>query len=190
VQRHQARLEPEAGEREQKDRRAHGPAGVHAPRVEVEPTRRTEEQGEQGEEAQRPDPRGGEVQVPYLANGGLLVLGSDGEEGAKRHHLPAREEQNRVAGDDQQTHAGREQPVEEAELAAVLAVLGLRPITERVDAAERRDEKNLREKHRRQAVDAHLERTSRDGPGQGDAARGGRRERQRGGGHARGAGSR
>ncbi len=157
--------------------------------VEVETARCAEEQGEEGEEAQGPDARGGEVQVSDLADGRFLVLGGDGEKSAERHHFPSGEEEHAVARHHEEAHAGGEEPVEQAELAAVGGVLGLRPVTQAVDGAEGRDEEDLAEEHRREAVDAHLESAARHRPGQRDSPRRGRGERQRSGGHAESAGS-
>src|SRR5205814_9420829 len=66
-----------------------------------------------------------------------------------------------VARDHQKAHAGGEHAVEEAQLAAVTHVLGVRPVAEAVDGGEGADEEDLTEEYRGEAVDLHFEGASR-----------------------------
>ena len=53
-----------------------------------------------------------QVKVAGVADLPFFVLGRDQEEGRKRHDLPTEEEQDAVAGDHHERHAGRQHAVE------------------------------------------------------------------------------
>ena len=113
VQRHDARLQPEADEGEDEDRDGEGAVRIERS-LQVPVAAQAEERREHGEQAQRPDARRDQVDVAGLADLLVLVVRRDEQERRQRHDLPADQEQERVAGDHEQRHAGGQHAVEEA----------------------------------------------------------------------------
>jgi hypothetical protein len=133
VQGHHARLQPEPGQREGEDRRRR--AGGQRPlphRGQRERAARRAQQGEEGEQAEGRDVGRHEINPAGLPHLGVVVFRGDQEVGGQRHDLPAEQEQDGVAGDDEQRHAGRQEAVEQAQLPAVVRVLDLLPVAQAV----------------------------------------------------------
>ena len=98
----------------------------------------------------------------------FLVLRGDQEEGRKAHDLPAEQEQDAVAGDHEQCHAGGQRAVEKPQFPAVPRMVGLLPVAQAVDVSQQRDQEDRHEEDGRQAVNGHAELGAGKGPRQHD----------------------
>ena len=145
-----------------------GRQAVRVQRSEREGAAGRAQQGEQGEQAQGRRVGRHQVDPAGLADLLLVVLGRDQKEGRQGHDLPAEQEQDAVAGDHQQGHAGGQRAVEQAQLAAVLRMLRLLPVAQAVDVAQQRDQEDRQQEDGRQAVHGHAELGAGDGPRQHD----------------------
>ena len=79
----------------------------------------------------------------------LVVLCRYQEECRERHHLPSDQEQETVRRHEEDRHAGREEPVEQADFPPVLRVVRLPPVLEPIDRAKESNQKDRDEKHGR-----------------------------------------
>ena len=178
VQRQQARLGAEAGEREQKGRRqqaaaarhlAHRGKGVGAAaalqRAEAQQNRSGAEVGEQQVEVAR---------TPHL---GQAVVAGDEEVGGERHRFPGHHEEVGVVGEHHQRHAGEEQVVPET-LQAGRRAFPAAEVAAGEDRDRRRHQAEQQQEERRERVEPRVERQRRQS--ERENARRGRLE-QRGG---------
>src|SRR5579859_566140 len=128
-------------------------------------------QREHRKETQRSDAGRDDVHETRFADGLPRILCGDEEERRERHRLPSEQKQERVVRYDEERHGRSEKAKKKAELTAGLRMIRLLPIAESVNGSERRDEKDLREKHRRDAVDLEGELSAGHAPWNRHAAR-------------------
>ncbi len=170
VQRHDAGLQTEADERQDEDGRRQSRRQVvwiHGNQRERAVRAGPAQQGEEGEQAKGRRVGGHQVEPAGFADILLLVFRGDQEEGRQRHDLPAEQEQDAVARDRQQGHAGGHRAVEQTQLAPVLRVFRLLPVGQPVDVAQERDQEDRQQKDGRQPVHGHAELgAGNDGPRQ------------------------
>src|SRR5437762_1450430 len=136
VQRHDAGLNAEAEEEEQKRRvptaRGHL-AAERAEAVEVVTARRLEEQQETQNEAAGADVRHHEVKHAGVAGLGLLVLEADQEVSDHRHDFPGDEEEKRIVRNEHQSRHQQKGIIERAEQADVFPPVKAPGIAEGID---------------------------------------------------------
>ena len=116
VQRQQACLGAESGQREQE--RGRGPCGLkrhRAHRAEAVVAGVALEHAEAEQDCQRADVRDQQVKEAGAADLGDAVIGGDQEEGRERHRLPRDHEQVGVIGDEHARHRGEKRVVLEAQ---------------------------------------------------------------------------
>ena len=162
VQRHNTGLETETDHRQQEDGRGRP---RHHRRVrqrrQRERARHASHDGKQREQEERGRVRGDQIDPAHLAHRGVLVFSGDQEKRAERHNLPHNEKQNRVGGDRYSRQGRRGQAVKQAQPLAVVRMFRLLPITQPVNAAESRHQKNRQQEDDRESV--HLDDPACDG---------------------------
>ena len=159
VQRHDAGLQAEAEQREQEDGARHArPARDGRERLELERAgRRTTSRPNSANRASVADVGGDEVDPAGLPHLGALVLGGDQQERRERHDLPGEQEGHAVGGEHDSGERRDQDAEAQAQLAAVVGVLGLSPVAlavERAGGTERRTRAPGRRRPAGRAADA------------------------------------
>ena len=129
------------------------------------------QQREQSEQGQGPGVRRDQIDPARVPRRGLVVLRGHQEIGRQRHDLPGEQEHHAILSDDDQGHPRGQQAVEEAQLAAVVRMLALLPVTQAVHAAQQRDQEDGDEEEGGEPVDGDGEVGPRHTvPGDGDGS--------------------
>ncbi len=178
VEREDARLQAEAEEGEDEERRPRvAPRDSGRERDELRRAGERAEEGEEAEEDERRDVRREEVEAPRVARLARLPVGRDEEEGRERHHLPRGEEEDEVPRDEDEGDRPGREAEEEAGPRRVARVLSVAEGARAAHGGRCRDEEERGEEERREGVERHVERGARERPRSVD-----RRDVPRGGG--------
>ena len=160
VQRHDARLDAEAEQEQQK--RGVAPARGHlfaqrVETVEAVAARGLEQQQEAEDEAARADVRHDEVEHAGVARFVLLVLEADQAIGRQRHDFPGDQKEERVGRREHQRRRQQQRIVEGAEHADALAPVKSARIAERINRKRQPQQRHDQHEERAQRVEPHGE---------------------------------
>ncbi len=106
---HEARLEAEPDERQGEHGCAPRRQTRAAERTEREPARPSAPEREHGDQRERPDVGGGEIDEPRPPDFCLLVLEHDEQVGSERHQFPSNQERHSRLGRHHEGHGSQKQ---------------------------------------------------------------------------------